>query len=185
MVTRRRQTRTQQRKKNPPKRQRRRKAPTSLKEKLLTTGIWGFGVANVILIISLASNFFVSPNEQANTAVPHPQKKVVKNQDITVEVLNACGVQGLAYEVTQYLREKHFDVVEFGNYAGGFDLDKTFVFDRVSLDNEYATRIGKALGVASRQIKPQLDNSKQLMVTVLIGKDFKTLKMYKSMRKAN
>jgi len=182
MVTRRRQSRVQAKRKNSPRRSPRKKRTKSLKEQLLTTGIWAFGIANVILIISLTSNFFVATGEVPNSSKKHVPA-VLKNQDITVEVLNACGVQGLAYEVTQYLREKKFDVVEFGNYAGGFDLDKTFVFDRVSLDNENARRVGQALGVTRKQITPQLDNSKQLMVTVLIGKDFRQLSIYKDKKK--
>lgn len=184
MVQRRRKPRIQNRRKSSQKRSYRKKTAKSLKEKLLTTGIWGFGIANVILIVSLAANFFVSPEDQSNSS-NSPEHHVVKNQQITVEVLNACGVKGLAYEVTQFLRDKKFDVVEFGNYAGGFDLDKSFVFDRVSLDNENAERVGKALGVNNKQIKPQLDNSRQLMVSVLVGKDFKSLKVYKDINKSN
>ncbi|MFQ5752192.1 MAG: LytR C-terminal domain-containing protein [bacterium] len=158
-----------------PKRVHRTPRNKSLKERLLTAGIWALSLINLVLIASIVSDFFISPTETQVTPIP-------KNEVITVEVLNACGVQGLANEITQYLREKNFDVVNVGNYQGGFDLDRTFVFDRVSLNGYNAKLVGEALGVNEQQVQPQLDDSLQLMVSVLIGKDYKSLKVYDSIR---
>jgi len=100
------------------------------------------------------------------------------NTVITVEVLNACGVQGLATEFTNYLRNQKFDVVNVGDYKEGFDIDRTLVIDRTSLNCFNAKKIAEALGIKESQVVPQLDESLQLMVTVLIGKDYKNLKVY-------
>ncbi len=155
----------------------------------MTASIWALGLINVLLIASLASEFFKAPNEKAasiNSAV-EPKRETrrpvqASTLPITVEVLNACGVQGLANEITQYLRERGFDVVNVGNYAGGFDLDQTFVIDRVSLGTDNAQKVAEALGVNKKQVAPQMDESLQLMVTVLIGKDYKKLKVYEKLR---
>lgn len=175
MVKRRRTTRNAPTRKRSSKNRVSRRAASnkSLKEKFLTTAIWGLSLINIALIISLVSNFFASPNDTPVNTVPAPS-----NERITVEVLNACGVQGLANQVTEFLRNKNFDVVNVGNYSGGFDLDRTFVFDRVSLENVNAKKVGAALGVEKGQVAPQLDDSLQLMVTVLIGKDYRELKIF-------
>lgn len=149
----------------------------------MTAAIWALGLINLLLILSLSAEFFKGPIEE-HTSINRPKEPVapVKKSVITVEVLNACGVQGLANEITQYLRDRGFDVVNVGNYQGGFDLDQTFVFDRVSLSYENAQKVAEVLGVGKSQVQPQLDDSLQLMVTVLIGKDYKKLKVYDKLR---
>lgn len=176
MVKRRRNPRKSYKRKPAAKRTKRSSGNKSIKERFLTTAIWALVLINVSLIVSLVSNFFASPNEKPVST--YPKATDVKNEIITVEVLNACGVQGLANDITQFLREKNFDVVNVGNYPGGFDLEQTFIFDRVSLNSIYAQQVGKALGVAEKQIAPQLDESLQLKVTVIIGKDYHKLKVY-------
>jgi hypothetical protein len=149
----------------------------SLKERLLTTGIWGAAIINVTLIVSLLSNFFAGPHETTQQV----EFKAI-TEPITVEVLNGCGVPGLANEVTQYLRDQEFkfDVVNVGNYQGGFNLERTFVLDRAALNQIYANKVAEVLGVAQEQIAPQVNDSLQLKVTVIVGKDYRNLNVFKN-----
>ena len=151
----------------------------------MTASIWALGLINLLLIASVASEFFTGSSEEL-ASINHPEapKPRVQNERITVEVLNACGVQGLANEITQFLRDHEFDVVNVGNYQGGFDLDQTFVIDRISLSSENAEKVADVLGVGKKQVAPQMDESLKLMVTVLIGKDYKKLKVYDNIRDA-
>ncbi|MFQ5707016.1 MAG: LytR C-terminal domain-containing protein [bacterium] len=158
---------------------RRSAASKSLRERILTAGIWAMGLINLVLIVSLLSEFFVSPHETTISINSTPEST---HDKITVEVLNACGIQGLANEIGQYLRNSKFDVVDIDNYQGGFNLDRTLVLDRASLSRVNAKKVGKQLGVADSQIVEQIDNSSQLKVTVIIGKDYKKLKVYKAIR---
>jgi hypothetical protein len=149
----------------------------------MTASIWALGLINLLLIASVASEFFQAPNEDhASMNMPKDPTPAAQSQVVTVEVLNACGVQGLANEFTQYLRDHGFDVVNIGNYQGGFDLDQTFVIDRVSLNSENATKVADILGVNKKQVAPQMDESLKLMVTVLIGKDYKKLRVFENLR---
>ncbi|MFQ6115972.1 MAG: LytR C-terminal domain-containing protein [bacterium] len=150
----------------------------SLKERFLTGTIWFLGLVNLALIASLLSEYFASPNENP---VSMNAPDLPKQQVITVEVLNACGVQGLANEITQYLRKKKFDVVNIGNYKN-FDVDHTLVLDRVSLNGVYAKEVARVLGVDEKQVVPQLNDSLLLNVTVIVGKDYKNLKVYEAIR---
>jgi hypothetical protein len=177
MVKRRRNSRNKSVRKSSPKKRYGSKKNKTLKENLLTTSIWVLSLVNILLIISLVSNFFASPNEES-VSINVDSTKEIANSEITVEVLNACGVQGLANQITQYLRGLEFDVVNVGNYQGGFNLDRTFVFDRVSLDNTNAKKVAAALGVSTDQVAPQLDKSLQLEVTVIIGRDYRKLNVF-------
>lgn len=150
----------------------------SLKERFLTAGIWALGLLNLVLIGSVVSEFFTSPAENPISMNAPPE---IKNEIVTVEVLNGCGVQGLANDVGQYLRNQNFDVVNIEN-ASAFNFDRTLVLDRVSMNRTNAKEVGKSLGVEDGQIVGQLDDSLQLKVTVIIGKDYKSLKIYQENR---
>jgi len=179
MARRRRAVRKNTRGKSSPRRPVKRSKNKTLKERFLTTAIWGLSLINITLIFSLLSNFFASEGETALSARVTPEGPPVKI--ITVQVLNGCGVQGLANEITQYLRKKKFDVVDVGNYEGGY-LDQTLVLDRVSLESKYAKKVAKALGVNEKLVTPTLEKSLQLMVTVIIGRDYKKLKIYRELQ---
>lgn len=178
MAARRRTSRPNKRVK--PRTRRTKKSPASVREKVITFSIWGVVLINAAYMASFVSNFFKDPVEVTNSMGADPREDEEHVAEvIKVEVLNACGVQGLANQMADYLREQDFDVVNVGNYSGGFDLDRTFVFDRVSLNAFYARKVGKSLGVERAQVAPQLDSSLQLMVTVLIGKDYSKLDLFR------
>lgn len=180
MVKRRRNTSANSRSKSLQKRPKSRGKSPSLREKFQTTAIWGLGLINLALIFSLLSNFMAAPNETPlslglNNATGG-QAEIQK--PITVEVLNGCGVNGLANEVSQFLRGHDFDVVNVGDYSGGWNLDNTLILDRVSLSRKNALAVASVLEVDDEQVIPELEESIQLKVTILIGKDYKKLKLF-------
>lgn len=158
-----------------------------LKERFFTVTIWALTLINIVLIGSLVSDFFGSTHEKDLSLTPANLKPEPQPETavITVEVLNACGVKGLARDFTEYLRKENFDVVNVGNYEGGFDLEQTYVLDRVSLNKNHAQRVAEALGVNEKQVQPQLEKSRHLMVTVLVGKDYKRLRAYREIRRVS
>ena len=87
---------------------------------------------------------------------------------ITVEVLNASGKAGEARVGTRLLRRAGIDVVFFGNAAAS-GLDSTRIIVRRG-DTKPAERVRAALGQG--RIEVQLDSSKLLDVSVLLGADF-------------
>lgn len=94
----------------------------------------------------------------------------VASEIIQVEVLNGCGVTGVADRFTDYLRANDFDVVNIGNYIS-FDIDETMVIDRIgNLAN--AKKIAESLNVNSKNVLTQINNSYLLDVSVIIGKDY-------------
>ncbi|HJR53459.1 MAG TPA: LytR C-terminal domain-containing protein [Gemmatimonadota bacterium] len=86
---------------------------------------------------------------------------------IRVQVRNGSGIPGAAGEVTEYLRDAGFDVVDFGN-AEEFDEPRTVVIDRVGA-RDRALEVAAALrGVP---VRSEVDTTLYLDVTVLVGRD--------------
>lgn len=96
---------------------------------------------------------------------------------IQVEVLNGCGVGGIADRFTDFLRNNKFDVVNMGNYIR-FDMDETIVIDRTG-NKANALFVAKALGVKSENVIQQLNNDYFLDVSIVIGRDYYTLQPLK------
>ena len=85
---------------------------------------------------------------------------------VTVEVLNAAGVDGLARRLTERLRREGLDVVYFGSAAEA--VDSTQILIRRG-DASAATRVRNALGVG--RIVEAPDPRLLLDVTVVLGPD--------------
>lgn len=83
---------------------------------------------------------------------------------ITVEVLNATKVRGLARRAALTLRDQGFDVVSTGTNRDPFD--STQVLDRTG-HREWALRAARAMGGATVLVRP--DSSRDVDLTVLIG----------------
>jgi hypothetical protein len=96
---------------------------------------------------------------------------------IQVEVLNGCGVGGIADRFTDFLRSNKFDVVNIANYIR-FDMDETLVIDRRG-NKANAYSVAKSLGVKKGNVIQQLNDDYFLDVSIVIGRDYYTLQPLK------
>lgn len=94
---------------------------------------------------------------------------------IQLEVLNGCGVPGLANNFTSALRQNGFDVVETGNFKN-FDMQNTVVIAR-TFDTENAKRVADALGIKEENVFVEASEDFYLDATVVIGSDYESLKL--------
>lgn len=101
-------------------------------------------------------------------------KIIPVERGIQVEVLNGCGVRGLADKAMRYLRENDVDVVSTGNYST-FDVLTTRILDR-SDNRQKAVKVAKLLGIPEDRILLRKDTSLKLDVTIILGADYKKLK---------
>lgn len=141
--------------------------------------IWALVIFNLFIIASFVSKFWHAPggNEVAYTTESEnpDQQPVHPVKRIQVEVLNGCGVPGIAKTVTDYLRAKGFDVVKMDNYES-FNINETTIIDRRSLDKISAIEVAKILGVSTdKGVAPFLNPDLLLDVSVIIGHDYKKL----------
>ena len=94
-------------------------------------------------------------------------------RDIEVEVLNGCGINGLAQQFTDYLRDKHLDVIRTED-ADNFHYDKTIVILRRD-EFEKVAQVAKLLDISPRDsIRVFVDPDGSLLtdVTIVIGSDY-------------
>lgn len=93
--------------------------------------------------------------------------------NIQVEVLNGCGVTGIADKLSDYLRRNSFDVVNLGNYRS-FEVETSIIIDRTgNIIN--AKQIAFVLGLSDKNIISQINKEYLLDVTFILGTDYLTL----------
>lgn len=130
------------------------------------------GFLSVLLIVLVAALFtrLIYPrifNERAEL-----QSELI-SEIIQIEVLNGCGISGVANAYTGLLRKNGFDVVETGNFET-FDLKETIIISRSGvMDNAY--RVANALGVSRQNVIRESSPDFYLDVSVIIGHDFEKL----------
>ena len=99
-----------------------------------------------------------------------------KSRILQVEVLNGCGISGVADRITDYLRQHNFDVVQIGNYIS-YDVEKSIVIDRTG-NMSNAFKVADTLGISRNNVIQQVNSNYFLDVSLIIGKDFNNLKPY-------
>jgi hypothetical protein len=145
-----------------------RKTSATRKKKSLRDRGLELGILFLFLVLVL---FFYSIVYQRWFGPVQEQPVPVEQRVIRVEVLNGCGVAGLAREVTDFLRLKSFDVVNVGN-AETFDFPETMVVDRVG-NMPAAWRVARVVGVDN--VIQQKDEDLLLDVTLILGRDYEQL----------
>ena len=137
----------------------------------LNSAIGFLSVLLFILILALLTRF-VYPRILNERAEEDP---ALISSIIQLEVLNGCGIPGLATKYTSSLRRYGFDVVETGNFDN-FDLENTLVISRTG-NMENARRVAQALGVPEEQIIREESSDFYLDVTLVLGSDYTSLNL--------
>jgi len=128
---------------------------TALALVIVAAGVVGYGSrtgANAAPDVAKAADGSIAPARPAG------------GQRITVEVLNATRIRGLARRATLTLRDHGFDVVSTGNNPDLFD--STQVLARTG-HRDWAVLAAKAMGGGTVLMRP--DSSRDVDLTVLIG----------------
>ena len=150
--------------------------------KILTNNKFG----NICLILSLAlcvvlmlSSFILRlSNPPVDNTLDESIEPTNETEEIIqVNVLNACGKNGLASEVQQFLIERGYDVVSIGNYDS--NLENSVIIDRLG-DINSTNKVAYALGMQETQVRSEIDSSQLVRSTIIIGKDYFTLKPFSS-----
>lgn len=147
------------------------KAASEKKEVFVNVAIGLLSVILLVLLTALAARvIYPRVQTERDQSVSHLISDVIQ-----IQVLNGCGVAGVATQFTGKLRRSGFDVVESGNFET-FNVEKTFVIDR-SGNLENARRVARALGISEENIIREVASGFYLDATVVIGMDFNQLNL--------
>ena len=103
-------------------------------------------------------------------------KEVYQNnpiQNIKIEVLNGCGIKGVAAKTSEYLRLNHrIDIIKSDN-ADRYDYPNTLIIGR-NENLEKIKLVSKSFGISvdnKNIVKHEPNESLGIDVTVILGKD--------------
>ena len=123
----------------------------------------------------------VSGQEQEAAAAPAEEKPATQppfKQNIQVEILNGCGVNGVAKSFQEYLRNQGFDVVNTENYTENnklrWDVEYSFIIDHVG-NPEQARSIARSLKIPEDRVVEKNTPNPIYDISVVIGKDYRQL----------
>ena len=158
---------------------------SDIKNRLQKIAIIFFFIADAVLIY-----FFIRHcSVPAVTEDPQPVKEPVRQpvqQSIQIEVLNGCGVSGIAALFTEFLRDSGFDVVRTDNYMENgrirYNVLETTVVDRRG-NIENARRIAAALRLDEDKVLSEPNELYLLDATVILGEDFKRMQIWKTLER--
>ncbi|MCK4524680.1 LytR C-terminal domain-containing protein [candidate division WOR-3 bacterium] len=95
---------------------------------------------------------------------------MIDKEILRVEVLNGTNQNGLAKEISQYLKDNQLDVIIISNAK--FDtISETIVIDRLKKNCAYGKYVAKKLNC--NNIMSDIDSSLYIDVTIIIGNDYK------------
>ena len=120
------------------------------------------------------------PPKSESFVAPKPEVSAYSRPDtirkIRIEVLNGCGVAGIAEKAGRYLREAGFDVMTWKN-ADSFNFPETIVIDRTGkLEN--ARSVAGAMGIRTHIQQIVHDPYRIEQVAVIIGRDYERLRIF-------
>lgn len=119
----------------------------------------------------------VSPISAATpNSAAAPEPPAVSLNGIRVQVLNGCGVKGLARRISPALRAWGLDVRETKN-APHPDYERSSVIDRRG-DLNVARLLADSLGIDKSRVSSEINpNLPDIDVSLIVGKDYKRLKL--------
>lgn len=143
--------------------------PTDIKSSTINFSLNILIFLLVTVIIYLSYSIFIKLTKEPVVDLS-AIKKETPSDIIQAEVMNGCGVNGVADRFTDYLRDHHVDIVKIGNYIQ-FDIDQTMVIDRIG-NKANAEKVAELLGVEKGNVITQLNDDYFVDVTIVIGRDY-------------
>jgi hypothetical protein len=119
----------------------------------------------------------IEPEQQEEISTPTPQPPSPSN--VKVQVLNGCGVRGIAARVRGILRDRGFDVMSYGNAdRQNYRQSKVIIRSEGTFGEQAAEVVARSLGISSEQIEKEIDASLgDINITVILGLDHRQLNL--------
>ncbi|MFC1724688.1 LytR C-terminal domain-containing protein [candidate division KSB1 bacterium] len=112
---------------------------------------------------------------------PVIQEEEVPQSVLQINLLNGCGVPGIAKRIADFMREDGIDAVKTDNYRENdvirFNVQNSFIIDRVG-NTANARKIADALGIDHSNIRTEISPDLMVDATVVLGQDYRNLKYF-------
>lgn len=124
--------------------------------------------------------------EAEKPAIPAKNNRQVQQytpieKKIQLEILNGCGESGVAKQLTNLLKDKKYDIVNSGNYIEkgniNWNVEETRIIDQLGTQ-ENARVLADIMGVLYSNVESYENVSPIADLTIIIGKDYKTLAIF-------
>jgi hypothetical protein len=110
-----------------------------------------------------------------------PQYYSPIDKKIQLEILNGCGESGVAKKLSDLLKKSNYDIVNSGNYMQrgkvNWDVNESKIIDQVNKQNE-ARKLADLMGILYSNVETFENSSPIADLTIVIGKDYKTLAIF-------
>ncbi|MFP4546757.1 MAG: LytR C-terminal domain-containing protein [Fidelibacterota bacterium] len=103
-----------------------------------------------------------------------------KYGNICIEVLNGCGIPGMAGKYTEYLRRRGFDVIYTGN-ADQMNYPETFVFANDTSDTKL-TPLLNAMNFTKKRIEFNSAMDTHINYQIILGKDCDHIPVFETIK---
>ncbi len=142
----------------------RRKSKRSKKKRRPMSG--GASVGFTVLTIALLGAVVFLAMGLVDVFAPPPSRA----EELTVLVLNGCGVEGIGQRTARRLRELGLDVVDYRN-ADTFNYLESIVVDRTG-DLASAVSVARLMGAPN--VVQQVPDTPLVDIIVIVGADYET-----------
>ncbi|HYF02560.1 MAG TPA: LytR C-terminal domain-containing protein [Patescibacteria group bacterium] len=136
----------------------------------------GISVLGLLVLGMTAALTWRLVKPPVDAVVEDESVRLTPGEVIQINVLNASGEAGIARKVMDFMRARGFDVVEIDNFKN--HEDRSFVIDRIG-DRSSARKVSYAMGIPDSLMRRDVDSTLYLRASVVIGRDFKTLKAFR------
>ena len=145
-----------------------------IKKSLSPGALLNIAIVLVLVVVGLQIYGIFSDGGAVRPPAKDADPESAEQTIVQINVLNGCGVSGVGNTMTKFCRTAGYDVVEVGNYKS-FDINESMVIDRVGKPDN-ARRLAAQLGIARKNIVQQFSSDHLVAASVIIGKDYKSLK---------
>ncbi|MBN2281652.1 MAG: LytR C-terminal domain-containing protein [Candidatus Marinimicrobia bacterium] len=138
-------------------------------------------IAVVIFTFMISSTKrFSSNSKKIDLSSPGFIPQMPKYEDVYIEVLNGCGITGMAGKYTEYLRMKGFDVLTTGN-AKEMNYPETFILVR-DTSEAILSPLLEAMSFSRDHIEFNPAMEDYITFRLILGKDCDRLTVFETIK---
>ena len=146
------------------------------KRKMILLLIWILVVINAVLLSSMVQRLIATGGETP------PGSMFTMQEPLKVEVLNGCGITGLANEFAELLRRKECNVVNVDN-AEDFNYQKTIIIDHGRRESRNIEKFREIVGLDEDRVLLIRSQQSEAELSLIIGADYEQLKAFRSLHR--